>query len=113
MGNELWLTQFGTPSQYEIGRDVVAMDNGNYAVLTQKTPSFFVSEISYSIQEVDADGNLLWESEIDPVESEYSLKSGALFNHPNGGFVIVGAGTGASGEFTTMLIRTDADGSKN
>jgi hypothetical protein len=109
-GNELWLTRFGLPDQYEIGRDVVVMENGNYAVLTQKTPSFFVADISNSIQTIDADGNLLWESEIELVENEYLLKSGALFNHPDGGFVIVGAGTGASGEFITMLIRTDEEG---
>jgi hypothetical protein len=112
-GNELWLTQFGTPNQYEIGRDVVVMENGNYAVLAQQTPSFFVSDISNSIRIFDSDGDLLWESEIELDEFEYSLKSGALFNHPEGGFIIVGAGTGTSGEFITMLIRTDADGSIN
>jgi hypothetical protein len=112
-GNELWLTQFGTPNQYEIGRDVVVMENGNYAVLTQKTPSFFISEMSNSIQIIDVNGNLLWESELELVEFEYSLKSGALFNHPDGGFIIVGGGTGSNGEFRTMLIRTDVDGSTN
>jgi hypothetical protein len=110
-GNELWLKKFGLSSQYAIARDVVVMTDGKYAVLTQKTPSFFTPDISNSIQIIDSDGTLLLESEIELVEFEYSLKTGSLHNHPGGGLIIVGAGTGIDGEFKTMLIRTDAEGS--
>lgn len=106
-GNEIWLQRYGVESLYQIGRDIVVMSDGNYAILTQRTSSLFSTKSSTSIQAIDPDGNFLWESYI---ESDYSIKSGSLFNHPDGGFVIVGGGVGFNGEFKTVLIRTDSDG---
>jgi hypothetical protein len=106
-GNELWFKEFGSDTLIEIGRDVVVMEDGGYAALTYKSPSFYTSESSLSILLVDTEGNLLLESKI---ELPYPSKGVSFLRHPEGGFVIAGSVIDNNGNFRTMLIRTDLQG---
>ena len=107
-GNQIFFKEFGSPVLFEIGRDVLSMDDGSYLILTSATSSFYADRSSSSLFSVDHDGAFLWESKI---QIDFSIKGAFFQTHPDGGYVITGIVTDKNGKFQTILIRTNFDGS--
>ena len=106
-GNELFFKQFKKPDNFEIGRDILVKNDGNYAILAFSTPSLYTYQSTISVWIIDSDGEILQESEI---ALNLPVKGASMLDHPNGGFVITGSVILRYDEFHTLLLKTDASG---
>ena len=106
-GNEIWQKEFGEDDYYEIGRDIIESENGDYVVLVDRLVNFYIPDDTALLMGVSREGDLLWMSELD---TSISLKSGTLLQNTEGDYILTGANIDSNGRFSTILIKTDKDG---
>ena len=92
---------------FEIGKDILTLENGDIVILVFKTPNLFTSQSIASLVFMNSEGEIIQESDI---EINYPIKAASFTKHPDGGFAITGGVINSQWQFQTFLIKTNAEG---
>ncbi|MGD8456443.1 MAG: PQQ-binding-like beta-propeller repeat protein [Anaerolineales bacterium] len=107
MGDEIWQREFGDEELYDIGRDIIESDKGDYIVLVDRLINFYVSGDTTLLMGISREGQQLWVNEL---KTDYSVKSGNLLQDREGNILLAGATIDDNGRFSTILVKTNIFG---
>ena len=106
-GNEIWSKTFGG-SASELGRKIVELSDGNYAVMGC-TGSYGAGKRDIYLIKTDSDGNEIWSKTYGDsrCQDAFSFKETS-----DGGFIIAGHSDTSSDLLEAYLVKTDSEGVK-
>jgi CubicO group peptidase (beta-lactamase class C family) len=105
-GNEIWTSIFGAPGVIDYGAMLVEAADGGYVAAGGTGRSLLEWDEDIVLIKINENGQLLWQQII---ETDTHNMFGTMFQHPDGGYVIVGS-TARGRQFDIFLIKTDAQG---
>ena len=106
-GNEIWLTTFGEPDMVETAHVVTEVADGSYVCVGWQERDLYTWIDDILLAAFDCHGALLWESVTPTVKHNMY---GALCQHPDGSYVVVGSASRAGRPFRVQLLKIDPEG---
>jgi len=104
-GNEIWRRVFGDPDVIDYGSVLAEAAGGGYVAAGGTGGSITSWDEDIVLVKIDGNGQLLWQRII---KTETHNMFGAIRQHSDGGYVIVGSTRGRG--FDIFLIKTDVEG---